>query len=255
MHRLKIYPFSLRLIVYALSAACIWTALASNLASNAVNDCRIGAYRFPNGEIVDIARSEGETLRWRGIDGTTGVLHKKDGSWISTFGWTERPDGHTASFPHCARGEIEFDAKKAHRIPFDVNDTVFEGRRGIKLAGRLVLPKGDDPVPIVVLLHGAERDSAREGTRSNDCYRLRMLASSFMTNGGPADRKANILRISIRSRMTPSPRCGKPGELLFTLCQDWISGRQSGRLGLTARRNTSARRFRYCQFRVGCLRH
>ena len=162
MRRLRIHPFSLRFIVYTLSAACICTALASNLASNAVNDCQIGAYRFPNGEIVDIARSEGEALRWRKFDGTTGVLHKKDGSWISTLGWTDRPDGHTASFNRCASGEIEFDAKKAHRIPFDVTDTVFEGRGGIKLAGRLVLPKGDDPVPIVVLLHGAERDSARE---------------------------------------------------------------------------------------------
>src|SRR4029450_3580872 len=115
MHRLRIHPFSLRLIVYALSAACICT---SNLASNAVNDCQIGAYRFPNGEIVDIARSEGETLRWRKFDVTTGVLHKKDGSWISTLGWTVRLDGPTASFGRCASGEIEFDAKKAHRIPF-----------------------------------------------------------------------------------------------------------------------------------------
>src|SRR4029450_696856 len=52
------------------------------------------------------------------------------------------------------------------------------------------------------------------GTRSNDCYQLRMLASSFMTNAGPAARKANILRISIHSQMTPWPPCGKPGELL-----------------------------------------
>jgi uncharacterized protein len=43
-----------------------------------------------------------------------------------------------------------------------VTDTVFEDRGGIKLAGRLVLPKGDNPVPIVVLVHGAERESARE---------------------------------------------------------------------------------------------
>ena len=43
-----------------------------------------------------------------------------------------------------------------------MTDTVFEGRGGIKLAGRLVLPKGNDPVPIVVLVHGAERESARE---------------------------------------------------------------------------------------------
>ena len=114
MDRPRIHPFSLRLIVYALSAACVCTALASNLASNAVNDCQIGAYRFSNGEIVDIARSEGDTFRWRKFDGTTGVLHKKgDGSWTSTLGWTDHPDGHTASFTHCAAGEIEFDGKKA----------------------------------------------------------------------------------------------------------------------------------------------
>jgi uncharacterized protein len=160
--RLRIHPLSLGLVFWSLSAACTDVALAGHAESSAFDHCQIGAYRFPNGEIVDIARSEGETLRWRKFDGTTGVLHKKDGSWISTLGWTDRPDGHTASFSRCASGEIEFDAKKAYRIPFDVTDTVFEGRGGIKLAGRLVLPKGDDPVPIVVLLHGAERDSARE---------------------------------------------------------------------------------------------
>jgi hypothetical protein len=66
------------------------------------------------------------------------------------------------SFTRCAAGEIEFDGKKGQRIPFDVTDTVFEGRGGVKLAGRLVLPKGNNPVPIVVLVHGAERESARE---------------------------------------------------------------------------------------------
>ena len=60
------------------------------------------------------------------------------------------------------RGEIEFDGKNAHRVPFDVTDTVFEGRGRIELAGRLVLPSGKDPVPVVVLVHGAERESARE---------------------------------------------------------------------------------------------
>ena len=158
-----IHSLSRRLIVCALSAVCIGAVIASESKSAGPGDCQIGAYRFPDGEIVDIARSEGETLRWRKFDGTTGVLHKKgDGSWTSTLGWTDHPDGHTASFTHCASGEIEFDGKKADRIPFDVTDTVFEGRGGIKLAGRLVLPKGNDPVPIVVLVHGAERDSARE---------------------------------------------------------------------------------------------
>jgi pimeloyl-ACP methyl ester carboxylesterase len=158
-----IHSLSRRLVVCALSATCIGAAIGDESKSGAANECQIGAYRFSDGEIVDVSRSEGDTFRWRKFDGTTGVLHKKeDGSWTSTLGWTDRPDGHTASFARCANGDIEFDTKKAYRIPFDVIDTVFEGSGGIKLAGRLVLPKGDNPVPIVVLVHGAERDSARE---------------------------------------------------------------------------------------------
>src|SRR6266480_6280371 len=154
---------SLGAIVCALLVASIGAAIVDGSKSARPDDCQIGAYRFPNGEIVDIARSEGDTFRWRRFDGTTGVLHKKqDGSWTSTLGWTDHPDGHSASFTSCPTSEIEFDGKKADRIPFDATDTVFEGRGGIKLAGRLVLPKGNDPVPIVVLVHGAERESARE---------------------------------------------------------------------------------------------
>ena len=162
MHRFRI-PFSLELTVCNVLAACIGTVLAVNIEPDAGDQCRIGAYRFPGGEIVDIARSEGNTFRWRKFDGSTGGLHQKeDGSWTSTFGWTDRPDGHAVSFSRCAEGEIEFDGKKAHRIPFDVTDTVFEGRGGVKLAGRLVVPKGNERIPIVVLVHGAERESALE---------------------------------------------------------------------------------------------
>jgi pimeloyl-ACP methyl ester carboxylesterase len=160
----------LGLIICGLSAVFIGPAIADNLQSGTARDCQIGLYRLPDGEIVDIARSEGDTFRWRKFDGTTGILHQKeDDFWMSTLGWTDRPDGHTASFTHCADGEIEFDGKKAHRIPFDVTDTVFKGHGGIKLAGRLVLPKGNEQVPIVVLVHGAEHESAR------DSYALQRL--------------------------------------------------------------------------------
>ena len=166
----EIHLMSRQLIVCVLSAVCIGAVIASESKTAGPGDCQIGTYRFSDGEIVDIARSEGDTLRWRKFDGTTGVLHKKgDGSWTSTLGWTDHPDGHTASFTHCAAGELEFDGKKADRIPFDTTDTMFEGRGGIKLAGRLVLPKTNDPVSIVILVHGAERDSAR------DSYALQRL--------------------------------------------------------------------------------
>jgi uncharacterized protein len=165
----RFHSLSSRLIVCALSA-CISAAVVDKSESGTAGDCQIGAYHFSDGEIVDIARSEDDTFRWRKFDGTTGVLHKKeDGSWTSTLGWTDRSDGHKASLTRCASGEIEFDGKKAHRIPFDVTDTVFEGRGGLKLAGRLVLPKGNERVPVVVLIHGSERESAR------DSYALQRL--------------------------------------------------------------------------------
>src|SRR4029453_16361567 len=163
MHACRMDLFSLALIVSVLSATCIGAVIAGESTTGTAAYCQIGIYRFSDGEIVDIAQSEGDTFRWRKLDGTTGVFHKKDADfWTSTLGWTNRPDEHTASFTHCAIGEIEFDGKKAHRIAFDVTDALFEGRSGTKLAGRLVLPKGNERIPIVVLVHGAERDSARE---------------------------------------------------------------------------------------------
>ena len=40
-------------------------------------------------------------------------------------------------------------------------EATFEGR-GVKLAGRLVMPRGKGPAPVVVLVHGSEDDSARD---------------------------------------------------------------------------------------------
>jgi cephalosporin-C deacetylase-like acetyl esterase len=54
-----------------------------------------------------------------------------------------------------------FDKMPAHRIAFDTADTTFYGK-GVKLAGRLVLPKGQGAVPIVVLVHGSENYSGRD---------------------------------------------------------------------------------------------
>jgi hypothetical protein len=125
-------------------------------------DCHVGVYRLADHSVVDIAPTDGQALRWRRFDGTTGALTRQpDGTWTSTLGWTGRPDGQAAVFSDCAAGAITFAGVPGRRIPLDVSDTRFQGR-GVQLAGRLVLPKGAGKVPIVVLLHGAERDSARD---------------------------------------------------------------------------------------------
>ena len=122
-------------------------------------DCAVGSYSLDAGGFVDIAPSNGQ-LRWRRPDGTTGALAETRGQWTSTLGWTKRPDGIAVSFD-CARGTLMFDGRRGKRIRFDVIETRFQVD-GASLAGRLVMPHGKGEVPVVVLVHGAERASARD---------------------------------------------------------------------------------------------
>jgi uncharacterized protein len=163
-----------------IAAALVMTVMFVLAAQDAIaaddltGDCRVGTYRLQDGTDVDIGPTDGPHFRWRRKDGTTGELTEvSDGSWTSTLGWTERPDGKRVSFSDCAKGEIRFDGVKGKRIAFDVTETKFQGA-GISLAGRLVMPKGNGRVPIVVLIHGSERDSGR------DFYPLQRL---FPTEG------------------------------------------------------------------------
>ncbi|HEY2533556.1 MAG TPA: CocE/NonD family hydrolase [Xanthobacteraceae bacterium] len=120
----------------------------------------MGSYRLKDGRTVDVAAADGNRLRWRTFTGETGRLHQTaKGTWISTYGWTDRPDGKTVSFSDCDKGEIVFADQSGRRIVFDTLDAVFESN-GVKLVGRLILPKGSGKVPIVVLVHGSEQDSA-----------------------------------------------------------------------------------------------
>jgi uncharacterized protein len=130
--------------------------------ADATKNCHIGSYRLSDGQALDIAPSDGDALRWRAFAGETGRLDQnKDGSWTSTFGWTDKPDGKTVSFSDCTKGEINFGKETGKRIAFDVSETTFESG-GTKLVGRLVMPKGSGKVPVAVLIHGSEHDSARD---------------------------------------------------------------------------------------------
>lgn len=124
--------------------------------------CHVGAYRMNDGSVVDIERDSDTALTWRSFTGERGGLRKiGDGSWASSFGWTGRPDGKQATFGSCAEGRLRFGRLTGQRIPFDIQDVAFQSR-GTRLLGRLVLPPGKGRIPIVVLVHGSEHDSARE---------------------------------------------------------------------------------------------
>jgi uncharacterized protein len=132
--------------------------LSSAAQADATRNCHIGSYRLSDGQAIDIAPSIGDTLRWRTFTGETGALHHKDGSWTSTYGWADKPDGKSVSFSACTKGEITFDKETGKRIAFAVSETTFVSA-GSKLVGRLVMPEGNGRVPVVVLIHGSEHDS------------------------------------------------------------------------------------------------
>jgi uncharacterized protein len=123
-------------------------------------DCHIGSYRLSDGRTLDVASSDGNTLRWLTFTGERGQLHPlANGTWTSTYGWTDRPDGMTVSFSDCDKGEMIFGNEPGRRIAFDVRDAPFESN-GVKLVGRLIMPKDGGKIPVVVLVHGSEHDSA-----------------------------------------------------------------------------------------------
>ncbi|HEX3431669.1 MAG TPA: alpha/beta hydrolase [Rhizomicrobium sp.] len=134
--------------------------LAAPALADATKNCHIGSYRLRDGTMIDIAPSDGDTLRWRMFTGETGQLHpQRNGSWTSTYGWTDRPDGKTVSFSGCATNDIRFGNEPGERIVFDIRNTRFASG-GVKLVGRLIMPQGSGKVPVVVLVHGSEHDSA-----------------------------------------------------------------------------------------------
>ncbi len=146
-------------VLAALAAASLLTACGGRESASEIS-CHVAAYRLTDGRIVDIAPTEGAALRWRLLDGRTGRLERgEDGAWTSTQGWTEEPDGVPVSFGVCEARRIHFAGVEGRAAPLTVADTRFDSG-DVTLAGRLVLPPGDAPVPVLVIGHGSEKDSA-----------------------------------------------------------------------------------------------
>jgi uncharacterized protein len=149
-------------ILLALGGAVPVNAQGSSSGDAAVAPCEVGSYLMADGTLLDVGVGAPGQLRWRRLDGRTGALTPQGNDrWTSTLGWTDRPDGHHVTISDCGRGEIRFDDVAGRRQPLIQIDTRFQGS-GVGLAGRLTLPAGRARVPIVVLIHGAEHDSALE---------------------------------------------------------------------------------------------
>lgn len=153
-----------RIISLGLSALAL-AACAGGGAADLTPEqlCHVGAYRLSDGRVLDVAPADGPNLRWRLENGETGRLDAA-GGWSGVIGWTEKPDPRVIRFGGCDHGRITFAAGdgetlEGRRIDLVTRETTF--RSGdVELFGRLVLPPGDGPVPVVVQVHGSEKDAA-----------------------------------------------------------------------------------------------
>lgn len=133
---------------------------AATAAEPAAAECAAQYYQLADGSGVDIAPAADGNYRWRAVDGTSGLLTRRaDGLWASSLGWTARNDGRLIDLAGCAKGKIRFAGVNGQAVKFDTTDMQFKGG-DVQLAGRLVMPAGNDAVPIVVLVHGSEDSSA-----------------------------------------------------------------------------------------------
>ncbi|WP_420433918.1 alpha/beta hydrolase family protein [Hyphobacterium sp.] len=154
--------------VFALAVGALLAACRGDVEElDPLVTCHAGAYRTPGGVVIDISPLSTDALRWRASDGTTGTLRQQpDGDWSGNVGWTETP--HPAEFRlgACDDGTIEIanhpDLEgNAGKLSLPAIETELESD-GVTLAGRLVLPLGEGPFPLVVLVHGSEDYSARD---------------------------------------------------------------------------------------------
>jgi uncharacterized protein len=128
--------------------------------------CQSGAWQFDGGEIASLSRSD-HGLRYRFIDGRSGRFEATDAEELTAMeGWRKQgPVVARVKFEPCAKGRMQFRLQGgpdgiATKLPLQIEDTQFKSG-ALTLQGRLVMPAATTgPVPLAVLVHGSEHDSA-----------------------------------------------------------------------------------------------
>jgi uncharacterized protein len=135
--------------------------------------CYYGGYDFNDGPIGAVTPTSGvRSLRLTFMSGETWRLdpvpdqESVPSKFTMSRGWTGEvtPDA-IVEFGPCADGTVHIRGAGAtpdtegRRNTFDITDATFVSH-GLKLYGRLVMPRVEGAVPVAVLGHGSERDSA-----------------------------------------------------------------------------------------------
>lgn len=166
--------FLIALLLLAASIAALWRFVwfPPETPPGAALACHHRAYDLSDGRIVwfGVTQYPG-AFRYHLMSGVTGVMRPEPGNdtaarkrFSAGPGWDETtPVVARMELGGCDDPAIVFETGGQRltgvRRDVDAQETSFMSA-GVTLAGRLVLPKGEGPVPIAVLVHGSERTSA-----------------------------------------------------------------------------------------------
>lgn len=157
-----------------LGAVVALAACNSSEPRNAAHDAYHGAYAFQDGDTVAFTQSGNDCLRYVHFDGRAGRVCADEDLPPGTFAGANTlngngPDAVTVTFSDPGASSVVFNHEggqslSAERVPVTAIDTEFNSD-GTQLVGRLLIPPGDDPVPLVVFAHGSSQRAAIPGYR------------------------------------------------------------------------------------------
>jgi len=146
----------------------------------------MGAYRFPDGKLISVRKSEDKTLRYRVYQtGESSRLYKKRRlRYVSGPGFAARtPVTLVVDFKTDEQGFATGLTWRAEDRPVESADRVV-GQEWVTFAGgdaelfgRLDLPEGPGPHPAVVLVHGSGKDAATDYFSSCDFFAANGIAA------------------------------------------------------------------------------
>lgn len=134
-----------------------------------------GAYRFDDGTLVVIGPRDTTGLRFKLMNGNTGALWPTDenGNFEGGEGWAQRePVTNRVQFQRNSAGDVvgltwqrsagdKSPNGNATRVPLR-EETVTFASGELTLRGKLILPEGQGPFPVMIPVHGSEAYSAVE---------------------------------------------------------------------------------------------
>ncbi|WP_129647459.1 alpha/beta hydrolase family protein [Peristeroidobacter agariperforans] len=132
-----------------------------------------GAYRFDDGTLMIVGPRNGSELRFKLMNGDTGGLWPTDehGKYEGGEGWAEREPvtnrvefqrnsaGDVVGLTWRRLGDVKSPSGNAIRLPLRQEIVTFPSGE-LTLRGKLILPEGQGPFPIMITVHGSEDYSA-----------------------------------------------------------------------------------------------